>query len=205
MNSNPFTELKWPRWEWQINKWSSILSSFLGIAAYFSPFTGESQQKPWIALGIGILSIVIVAPIVIWVVAVFSTITTRVAQYPRLYIHYQDQLRNLQATNKFLGEVVPFFIKFTILRVLFNKEKNRLYVVIQRIEEIKLEEGDGIYVIDEENNLLGEFEISQVRPRDYYALGINVSPTWIGYVRQEGKSEMMPPPDTFATLIPRSS
>jgi len=203
MHDNSFSELNWPKWQWQLNRWSGGLSLLLGVVAYFAPFTGASQQNLLIAIGIGIMSILFIAPIVLYIAALYNTIRARVVKYPKLYNHNQEQLRSLQATNKFLGEAIPLFIKFTILRVLFQQERKLLYIVIQRVEEIRLEEGDGIYVIDDDYTILGEFKVSQVRPRDYFAVGVNVSPTWIGYVRQEGKSEMLPPPDAFATLIPR--
>ncbi len=198
-------ELNWPRWKWELSKTTSTVSFFLGALAYFVPFLTGVQPSVWVSLGITVLSLLIIAPSTVWIYGTALVAYKRASFYPSLHCYAQKQTLRLMDATKALATVLPFHVRFEFLRVLYNPAKREMHIVILKREDIELSEGERLWVTDEEGILLGEFEVTQVLRRDYYARGVSVSPTWLGFVHQEGRLEMMPPPYAKVTLVPRSA
>ena len=54
--------------------------------------------------------------------------------------------------------------------------------------------GDIVDVLDQDDNkFMGRFKVTESRENDYYAEGIiNIDALWLGYVRQQGETTVIP-------------
>ena len=101
---------------------------------------------------------------------------------------------------------ISLFVVFQILRATYYKEQLGIYV--QKLSAPVLERGDRLLVVDVEDFMtIGEFQVDEIRPHEYYAIAIDRAQfaVWIGYIKEQGKHETTPPPHTVAVFIPKGS
>lgn len=63
--------------------------------------------------------------------------------------------------------------------------------------------GDNFEIVDRKDNMpMGQFQVTEVRDKVYYAYGIShVDPIWLGYVQERGEIGVMP--NIVAIHIPK--
>lgn len=137
-------------------------------------------------------------------------LVARVKKYPQVAAYSKEQSMKLLEANRRLSSAMPLDYRFEVYRVILDQQ-NKMYVVITKREDFELVEGDRLWIVDTEDledlveeRILGEFQVSEVRTKEYYACEVSVTKSWGELFQQENKSEMMPTPYTEAIRAPTS-
>jgi predicted DNA-binding antitoxin AbrB/MazE fold protein len=178
---------EWPRWKYS-SKWPTYIPSILAIVVFFIP---NLKLKYRIILAIFLLLPVLIQTFLL-ITKTIVIMFKRINYYPNLYNYYQNDYSKLREIIELLYYVN---IKDKILEIKGAKyQKGDLYIVLKNNSKLNLKEGNKIIVIDKKDLVyLGQFEITEVRNSEYFAVGVrNIDPVWRGYVRQEGETDIMP-------------
>jgi predicted DNA-binding antitoxin AbrB/MazE fold protein len=186
---------EWPRWKYS-SKWLTYIASILAIVVFFIPnavfFIPNLKLKYRIILAIFFLLLPVLIQTFLLITKTIVIMFKRINYYPNLYNYYQNDCSKLR-------EIIELFyyvnIKDKILEIKGAKyQKGDLYIVLKNNSKLNLKEGNKIIVIDKKDLVyLGQFEITEVRNSEYFAVGVrNIDPVWRGYVRQEGETDIMP-------------
>lgn len=183
--------LSWPRWKYPL-KWYTVIIPFVlaFIALIFPDLEPKSRNITAFLLFISPLII----QTFLWLHKIALTIYKRTIYYPNLYDTNKiissdfDELKDL-----FISAMINIKAKmFEIKRAKYQRDE--LYIILKDNSESNLIEGNKVVVIDKKDSfILGQFEITEVRDNEYFAVGVNkIDLVWLGYVRQEGETTMLP-------------
>jgi len=198
-------KLNQPRLSIKVESFWTLLGIILGVGTLFP----SEIAKLELLYRIGILSSVIIftalfPPSVKWFVSEVRIIYLRVRYYPKMFELGEYFLNELSQTNERLILLFSQISKtnsFTILKVMYYN--NNLYILVEKKESKRLNIDDLLLVVDmEARTSMGIFKVIQERENGYYAKGYeNISPIWIGYIRQNIQSEFDSLPNSYAILL----
>lgn len=187
------TLLEWPRWKFSFKL--GIISFLLASTAFLVP---NLEQKYRNIAYISLFIILILINTFSWIKKIIVIIFKRTKYFRSLFIDYED------ASSK-LGEFEELFFNYLIKiekkiedrRHEIEKakiHKDDLYIVLKKNSKLNLVIGNKIVVYDKKDLVfLGQFEITEVRNSEYYAIGIkNIDPVLFGFTRQKGETSIMP-------------
>ena len=201
MNQEEVRDLSWPRWEWKFNEQMGAISGVVGIVGAIAAYTTGISSSLWLGIVL-FLSCLLTIPFFQWVGRTIRIAYQRIRWYQRAYAYVRQQDANLSQTGENLLLLASFFTEFEIKRVLFVIKTSKVYIVLNRSSPTELVEGDKVLVVDEETpRLMGEFVIKTVRSSEYIAIGTSIDPLWLGFIHNEGKTELYPPPNTIAVCV----
>jgi len=182
---------RWPRWKYPLKWYTVIVPLFLAPIAFIFPDL-ELKRRYIIA------ALLIFSPIIIqtflWLHKIILTIYKRTINYPNLYDIYKEISSNFdELKNLFFNEMINSRTKVSEI-IGAKYQRSELYIILKNNSELNLIEGNKVVVIDKKDSVyLGKFEITEVRDNEYFAVGVNnIDLVWLGYVRQEGETTMMP-------------
>jgi len=184
------TLIEWPRWK-HSSKWLTIISFILAVLVFLVP----NLEKKYRFTAIFLLMLPILIQTFLWVKKIIVIIFKRAKYYPNLYIHYQNVSSKLGELKELFVCVLNNNIKDKMLEIKGAKyQRGKLYIVLKNNSKLNLREGNIIVVIDKKDSVyLGQFEITEVRNDEYYAIGVkNIDSVWLGYVRLKGETTIMP-------------
>jgi hypothetical protein len=204
---SPMPKAEWPRLTWRDSGWwmtaiGATMTAVLVIWPSIVEF-GILQRALLVALVFTVVPLLTLLAIYVCKFAVAAA--KKACSYDRIYqslIAAEDRALKAQELVLRLQEVADI-MSFQISKVQLYDDC--LYIIIHRVPRSNLEKGLTLCVIDtRQGGVMGEFELSEIGPSDYTARCTGfVDPLWLGYVRQTGKSECSPPPDTVAIVLPK--
>lgn len=205
-DKEPLPELNWPEFKWRVGTWLTIASTLLSFAIFIFPSLSQNQfdgQRIPVAVLVALLPFLLVSAFP-WLLKVGQVAAVRAKLYPRLMGMWRTQGRDLAEIKGAMAE----FVQHSVRACIFDVErasytKGRLYVLVARQTGHEMAVGDDLEVIDREDNVsMGQFQVTEVREKVYYACGISyVDPVWLGYVQERGEIGVMP--NIVAIHIPK--
>lgn len=199
-----------PRWEWVLDERGIIPATILGVLSYFAPFFTE-QGPIWVWIGVGTILVFLwlLIPFAVYIWRGFKAVHARYRQYPIACAYGIQAATELEEEQQRVNEILPYISAFELRHVIYEQtglDTQDLYIVVAKIKEVHLQMGDHLRVIDEtDGRPMGVFRVQRERQDDYFALGLEVDPMWLGSVRQDGRREQYPPMNAVARLMQRSS
>ena len=81
--------------------------------------------------------------------------------------------------------------------------EGKLYIVLNKRSSPKLAKGDALVGVHRTDaRLMGFFEVTEVRHREYYAVGTsNIDPLWRGHIQDLGEAQITP--NIYAAYLPQ--
>lgn len=202
-------EITWPRWEWVLDRRGFSVSSIFGVLSFFAAFLIEAIPTwIWISVGTVLVLLWLLVPLVLYARRAYQAVRARYRQYPIARDYARRKDRELEQAQRRVSEILPYVSVFQLKNVLYETVEPgtpEIYIVVEKTNEVRLEVGDKLQVIDErDEKLMGVFEVRREREQDYFALGMEVDANWAGLVHQEGRREQYPPVNAVARLVRRS-
>jgi len=198
-------KLNQPRLSIKVESFWTLLGIILGVGTLFP----SEIAKLELLYRIAILSSVIIftalfPPFIKWFIFEVRIIYLRARYYPRMFELGEYFSNELSQTNERLILLFSQISKtnsFTIQKVMYYN--NNLYILVEKKDSIRLKIDDLLLVVDmEARTSMGIFKVIQEKENSYYAKGYeNISPIWIGYIRQNIQSEFDSPPNSYAILL----
>lgn len=192
-------ELPWPRWHFDLNRWTIFLQTGLSLVGIIVPFLiAEVSVIFHVLVAITFILVPVSAVSLGWLCRAVSVALKRVIGYPRLFKRTSSLLENLALISKryyslidALNERRRFDVQFAGIN-----SNNRMYIGIKRKRSPVIAIGDRFEVITTDEELpKGIFEITLIRQGDYVAEApLNeVDGNWVGYIVEQNAQIPVPP------------
>lgn len=193
-------KLSWPRPR-LLKRASSFGLAALGILSFFSSQLEQVPNYVWITAGSSFLALIPLIPAVTWFYRATKVCVSRIKSYPALIRILDEKDREITESKRRIEALMPAEVEFLeIKNLLYNPATGAILLSIALSEVTALEIGTEIWVVDlsNEDAVMGEFEISDIRSSDCRAKPIRIDPVWSGWIREESKIEQQTPANYFA-------
>lgn len=158
----------------------------------------------------------VLVPLVLYVKRAYQAVRARHRQYPIACAYGRERDSKLEQRDSELekaqqrvDEILPYVSVFAIKHVIYEAvgaNKGTVYIVLAKSDEVSLEVGDNLQVVDTENGQhQGVFKISQEREQEYLAEELEVEPMWLGSIYADGQRQQYPPVGFIVKLMERRS
>ena len=203
MPERPFkSKAEWPRWKWpESGWWLTAAGALIGILLLAIP--SFVSHELWIRLAVVITCFILplLIFIFIYLTKVLFVALERLRHYDDLHEAYEKATEEVQRAQKmilYLSQELTSDRRFEIEKVLYYNHEVYIIVRKKRGRGRKLEVGDKLIVMDlRDGTIMGEFEVSEVRQKDYRARKTGyIYPVWLGYIHQADATESSATPDT---------
>ncbi len=201
-------KFQWPRFKWQIDLWLSLVSFVLGILLLFVPnLPMEPRLRLWRnVLGGMFLCAPFVIPLALWLLKFGFVLISRGLYYEELYQIWQNEHEEcelFQRNTLLLLEQMFAHREFELSKAYVYQGK--IYIVIKKEDTMNVAPGDRFIVVHKgERQVIGLFEVTEVRRTDYYAMAIGgMDPMWKGYVYERKEVSFFP--DISAIYLPQGA
>ncbi len=196
----------WPKWSWRQSGWW-LTGIGLGISIILLLRPEISAASIYIRLSAIVIAFIFAFLVLalIHAIRVCLVAFSKIRFYDRLCFMYDEkdeELRRAKASILALVQQLNAANRVEIQAVIRHDET--VYLVLKRKRGRVLEVGGTLDVLDTQEGIpMGTFEISEIRSKEYYAKNVGyIHPLWLGFIRQEEKTEFFPPPDVIAILRP---
>lgn len=191
-------ELRWPKFRWRVRVavWLTIVSAVITSVIFLCPDLSAGRSVGYrVLLWILIIFSTFLLVAIPWFFTAGRTIVERVRWHPKLLETYNGERHELADMQKIVVDIVQnhiFARSFEIRKAAFTK--GRLCILLARRSGYEMAAGYMVDVIDQEDNkFMGKFKVTELHENAYYAEEIsNIDPVWLGYVRQQGETEVIP-------------
>jgi hypothetical protein len=136
-------------------------------------------------------------------------VRARYRQYPIARAYGVQATAELEKSQQRVNEILPYISAFELKHVIYEQtgaDTQDVYIIVAKTEEVHLQIGDHLRVTDEtDDRPMGVFKVQRERQHDYFALGLEMDPIWLGSVHEDGRRQQYPPMNAVVRLIRRSS
>jgi hypothetical protein len=184
--------LEKPQWQW-LPRLLELVPFLLGFVLLFFPTLIDSWVR-W-PIGVVLMSAPVSVPALIWLCKAGRVAFQRVRHYSCLYEYAQSTGADLTQAQRRIYGFLQRQVETRASEITGACHRDgKLYITLKKHRGRRLAKGDSLLVLDnEDGKLMGEFEVTEVRADEYYAVGVNaVDPVWLGRVRQQGETRMLP-------------
>ena len=196
----------WPKWTWRESGWYfGVASALFGIYVFlYPPLETESVLRRILIAVLFFIASSLFVHLIVHALKASIVAIKRVFWYRALFNLLEQKMQEATQAKETLLELLQQQTGIRLLeidKVLYYN--GTLYIVIEMEAGINLEIGSKLTVIDRtEGYIMGRFTVSQIRRKQYIAESTGeINALWLGYIRQTGRGETSPPPDTAAVYM----
>ncbi len=188
--------LRWPSWKLNVNWWLAVIPFVLGFVVFFVPELADKKfESIRFRVGVFLLALPVLILSLLWCWRSAKIALERIICYPILFDRHQKSTQELNDAKKRLFEIAIRKRRKNAFELLNARiEGNALYISIKKKSAQKLNVGDVLFVIHQDDDrLMGVFEVSEVLSETYHAKDkSNIDTLWISYLYAKGESTFMP-------------
>lgn len=192
-----FGELSWPKPQWRVTRYLTIVSTLLAIVVFVIPgLSGGDLESRRIVIAV----IVIVIPVVVftgipWLYRAIRVIVKRVSYYSEIRrIHLETRKDFMELQKAMTGYLMNQVGRDELEIQLAAFKNGKIFLLLSRKAEVNIELGDVVEVVDNRDyKSMGQFRITEIRSEVYYAEEVShVDKLWLGYVKIRGETRFLP-------------